>query len=108
MNRTVLSCLAAVALAGAATVAVNTVAQAEDCYGLNAGRVCVTPEPNNFPSVNPSSSSIEECVHVGAHCHPVTAPVPGVSTAPSGVVFLNCYSDVLLPDSSCREELQQD
>lgn len=94
MNRALVTPLAAVAVAAAVGGGFLTVAQAEDCYGLNSARVCVTPEPSNFPSVDPTASSIEECVHVGSSCTPVKAPVPGVNRGSGPIADLECYTPV--------------
>jgi hypothetical protein len=77
-------------VAAATAAVVVTVAGAEECYGLEAARVCVTP--NNVPVVHPTGSSIDECVHVGSSCTPVTVPVPSVSSKPrQPIVYTGCY-----------------
>lgn len=108
MNRTVLSCLAAITLAGGVSLAIGATAQAEDCYGTRAARVCVTPDWNNVPSVDPSSSSIDECVYTGPSCTPVSVPVPGVSVAPSPFVDVNCYVDIVGGFGSCHDPFPPD
>lgn len=104
MNRTLASCLAAVALAGGVTIAVGAVAQAKDCYGLEAARVCVTDNPGNYPTVNPTESSIEECVYAGPTCYPAAVPVPGVTTQSGEPVTTECY----IRDRTCEEYLGDD
>ncbi len=66
-------------------------AVAEDCYGLDAARVCVTP--HDVPQVDPTGDSIDECVHAGSSCTPVSVPVPTVSDDPNEpLVTAGCYA----------------
>jgi hypothetical protein len=90
MNRVALAC-AAVVVAGGAGSAFVSLASAEDCYGLNAARVCATVHPENLPSVNPTQSSVDECVHAGPTCAPVSVPVPGVYQPDGRSVEIGCY-----------------
>lgn len=84
MNRLTLACLAAVALGGTAA---QVPASAEDCYGLDTARVCVTTRVHTI-----EWGSVDECVHVGSSCTPVSVPVPklpGRDDPP--LVSVECY-----------------
>lgn len=100
MSRAALSFLAVAALSAAALTAV---AAAEECYGLDAARVCVTP--NNMPVVEPTGGEVSECVHVGSSCKPVSVPVPRVSRDPKGgsPVLVGCYVGA----TSCRDAIDE-
>lgn len=91
MNRIALSCLASVALAGAVGVTFQSVAHAEDCYGLDAGRVCATPNPAYLPTVDPTGNPIQECIHVGSSCTPVDVPFPSVTWGTGDPATFGCY-----------------
>ncbi|HEV2889502.1 MAG TPA: hypothetical protein VGX28_03930 [Frankiaceae bacterium] len=107
MNRALLPSLAAVALAGAIGAGFHTVAGAEDCYGLDAARVCATPD--NTPRVEPTGGSVGECVHVGSSCTPVSAPAPVVSRDPKGgpLVDTGCYVGTQTCEDWAEERLPQ-
>jgi hypothetical protein len=97
LNRIALACAAA-ALAG--TAAFVPPASAEDCYGLNAARVCATVYPKNRPDVY-QEGEIAECVHVGATCQPVSVPI--LHVRPGGpLVEAECY----VGDQTCFEFVQ--
>lgn len=83
-----LVCLAA---AVAAAFAVQSAAGAEDCYGLNAARACVTVYPEHLPAVDENAGQIEECVHLGSTCTPVFVPLPGVTTSEGQALDVDCY-----------------
>lgn len=100
MKRIVAPCLATVAAAGAMAFAFHNVAAA-DCLGAEALRVCYTPNPGWTPSVDPTGSSIDECIHTGPTCQPVSVPFPAVSPG-SGLPASNIrcyqgYSDCIDP-----------
>jgi hypothetical protein len=91
--RSNLFCVAGVALGGAVALGtlIGSTASAEDCYGLDAARVCATPNPAGIPQVDPTGSAINECVHVGSTCTPVTVPVPVVTPGTGLPVTPGCY-----------------
>lgn len=102
MNRIVLSCLASAALAGAAGVGFQSVANAEECYGLDAARVCVTPNPGFVPTVDPTGGNIHECVHIGSSCTPVDVPYPTVTGGGGSPATVNCY----MYDKTCVQAVR--
>jgi hypothetical protein len=80
-----------VVLAAAAGVPAHA-ALAQDCYGLNAARLCVTNNPGNYPQVDPFGSSVDECVYTGPSCTPVSVPVPTVQpNLDKTWVQVDCY-----------------
>jgi len=93
LNRIALSCLASAALAGALGGAFLSAASAENCYGLDAARVCVTPNPGFVPTVDPTGGNIHECVHHGSTCTPVDVPYPTATGGGGSPATANCYMD---------------
>lgn len=91
MNRIALSCLATTALAGTVGLGFHAVAGAEDCYGLEAVRPCVTPNPAFPPTVDPTGSNFHECVYVGSTCTPVDVAYPSVTWGTGDPATTGCY-----------------
>lgn len=98
MNRATLPCLAALALAGVVGAGFHAVATAEDCYGLNSARACATVYPENLPYVT-TTDSVDECVHLGSSCQPVSVPLPGVEYPDGQTVVVECY----VPGDRCSD-----
>lgn len=92
MKRVIVPCAAALAIAGAVGFAFHNVASA-DCIGLDVLRVCYTPNPGWTPAVDPTGAPIEECVHTGPTCTPVSIPFPSASLGSGAPVQeIRCYN----------------
>jgi hypothetical protein len=90
ISRTLL--LAAVSAAAFATAAPAD-AVAPVCAGTAQTFVfCVTVDPGAAPGVNPTGSSYNDCIFVGAGpCKPVSVPIPTVTPGNGGdLVHLGC------------------
>ena len=91
MKRTPRTALIPLALAVAVGVP-SGAAAAEDCYGFNTLRVCVTNDPGDPPWVDPDGGpTIQECVYVGASCIPVSVTLPSAGTGGGGSTVVTCY-----------------
>jgi hypothetical protein len=92
MIRTIKTALVLATVATAAFSAGNA-AQAAPCVGTQQTFIfCVYVDTGALPGVNPTGSSYNDCVYVGAPpCKPVSVPIPTTTPGNGGdVVHIGC------------------
>jgi hypothetical protein len=92
----------AVAVAGLGALGANAASAATVCAGTaETFAACATPNPGALPSVNPTGSSISDCVYAGPPpCVPVSVPVPTTSPGTGFPLSVRCGGPIVTSNVS--------